>query len=132
MISLRINLIPQPKQRPRVARGRAYTPLATVRYEAAISRAASHLTPLEGALSMDVLFVFPRLKGTPKREVGRHVKATRPDLDNLLKALKDGLQGHAFNDDAQIAEVIASKVHAALDEPPHIELTLTHYTGESA
>lgn len=125
MISLRINLIPQPKQRPRVARGRAYTPKATAEYESAISEAASHLTPLEGPLSLEVVFVFPRLKATPKREAGRLLKATRPDLDNLLKALKDGLQGHAFNDDAQITDVIASKQYAALDEEAHIEVKVS-------
>ena len=132
MIKLTIDLEPKPKQRPKVGRRRAYTPAQTARYEAAINRAAAHLIPMEGALSLEVLVVFPRLRSTPKREAARQIKATRPDLDNLLKALKDGLQGRAYNDDAQIAEVTASKVHAALDERPHIELTLTHYTGESA
>ena len=124
MIKLQINLEPKPKQRPRVGKGRAYTPSQTARYEAAISQAAAHLVPMEGALELEAVFVFPRLKATPKHEPERALKATRPDLDNLLKALKDGLQGHAFNDDAQITQIKARKVYAALDEQPHIEVSI--------
>ena len=125
MIKLTIDLEPKPKQRPKVGRGRAYTPAQTARYEAAISRAAAHLVPMEGALELEAVFVFPRLKATPKSEPERALKATRPDLDNLLKALKDGLQGHAFNDDAQITQLTACKVYAALGERPHIEVSVT-------
>jgi Holliday junction resolvase RusA-like endonuclease len=124
MIKLQIDLEPKPKQRPKVGRGRAYTPAQTARYEAAISEAAAHLIPMEGALELEAVFVFPRLKATPKSEPERALKATRPDLDNLIKALKDGLQGHAFNDDAQITQLKARKVYAALGERPHIEVSV--------
>lgn len=135
MIKLQIDLEPKPKQRPKVGRGRAYTPPQTARYEAAISEAAAHLIPMEGALELEAVFVFPRLKATPKSEPERALKATRPDLDNLIKALKDGLQGHAFNDDAQITQLKARKVYAALGERPHIEVSVmsvdTNSTGHA-
>ena len=37
----------------------------------------------------------------------------RPDIDNLAKAVIDGLNGIAFNDDAQIADLhVTKKYHA--------------------
>ena len=87
---------------------------------------------MSGALSLDVTFVCSRPKRFSKRLVERQPKTTRPDVDNLTKALLDGLQGGVFNDDAQLVEVKARKVYAALNEEPCIELTLTHYNEETA
>ena len=50
----------------------------------------------------------------------------------ITKALLDGLQGSLFDDDAQLVEVRARKVYAALDELPCIELELLPYLGETA
>jgi Holliday junction resolvase RusA-like endonuclease len=127
MIHFTLNLKPQPKQRPRVTKtGRAYTPQATREFESAIKIMASeHISePLKGALSLEVLFVYPRLKSEPKGRTERKYKTTRPDLSNLVKSLEDGLEGVAFSDDAQICRTVSEKIHASIHEEAHIEVTL--------
>ena len=127
MIHFTLDLKPQPKQRPRVTKtGHAYTPQATREFERAVKTMVSaHISePLSGALSLEVLFVYPRLKSEPKRRPERKYKITRPDLSNLVKSLEDGLEGVAFTDDAQISRTVSEKIHAALHEEAHIEVTL--------
>jgi Holliday junction resolvase RusA-like endonuclease len=40
---------------------------------------------------------------------------SKPDIDNLVKAILDALNGVAFNDDSQIWEIQSSKIWT--DEP---------------
>ena len=124
-IYLYLPLKPQVKQRPRLGRGgTTYTPKATRTFQQQVKSMSSHLDPLDGALSMEVLFVYPRLKSTPKSKPSRRLKSSRPDLDNLIKAVTDGLQGTAFHDDGQIAQVTALKLYAGIDEEAHIEVSI--------
>ena len=121
-------LTPQSKQRVRVTRtGRSYTPHKTRRFEASIRALTSHLEPMSGALQMSVVFVCPRPKHISKRLPARQPKPTRPDLDNFTKALLDGLQGSCFADDAQLVQMSAVKVYAALNESPCIEIEIEPY-----
>lgn len=122
MVTLIIPLAPMPKARPRVVNGRAYTPAATAAYERSIKLAAAHLTPVEGPLAVSIAFIFPRLKSS--RSAAREIKSTRPDVDNLIKAVLDALNGLAFHDDGQVAQVAGSKWIAAADEEAHIEVTI--------
>lgn len=46
----------------------------------------------------------------------------RPDLDNMLKAITDGLNGVVYLDDALIVEITATKMYAA---EPLVAVTLT-------
>lgn len=126
-------LSPQSKQRARITRtGHSYTPKATAQFERAL-RLMTATHPLQqGALSLDVTFVCARPKRLTKSAPGRLPKTTRPDVDNYTKALLDGLQGSLFDDDAQLVEVRARKVYAALNELPCIELELLPYLGETA
>lgn len=127
MITLTLPLAPQPKERPRLGKaGRIYTPKATAEYEHAVRLCAAHLPSLEGALRLDAVFIFDRPKSLKSR--GRSPRTSRPDLDNLLKALCDGLQGALFADDAQVVEMHAAKVYAAEDEAAHIEVQITQIT----
>lgn len=64
---------------------------------------------IENAASMDMVFYLARPKSLSKKIV-HHVK--RPDLDNLVKAVKDGLSGVCFKDDSQINAITAQKMYA--------------------
>ncbi len=114
---------PVAKGRPRFARMgrgiRTYTPARTEAYEAAVriaARSAMGATPpLAGPLhvSVEAVMPIPVSWSKKKREAAAdgggvpHVK--RPDVDNLVKAVLDGLNGIAFMDDAQIVQLKAFK-----------------------
>lgn len=130
-MKITLPLAPQSKQRVRVTKaGRSYTPSATRRFEASVRALTSHLEQMQGALALSVVFVCSRPKSMARRKPGRQPKPTRPDLDNFTKALLDGLQGGCFVDDAQLVQVSALKVYAALGESPCIEINLEPYTEE--
>ena len=73
-----------------------------------------------GAIAMTINFAMPRPKSLPKK-VKHHIK--RPDLDNLIKAVKDALHGICFKDDSQIVSLIAEKHYA--EDQTGIMITIT-------
>ena len=88
--------------------------------------------PLTGPIHLDVIFVLPRPQRlTRKRRANPRVHHDKkPDLDNLLKALKDSLNKLAWHDDSQVCSCHAVKCYASADEPPHVELVVGPF-GES-
>lgn len=109
---------PEPKGRPRFTRsGCPYTPVKTKKWERDVAIQAKRFAPKEvftGALSLTLLFRLPRPKSLPKLTVW-HVK--KPDLDNLVKAVIDGLEGIIFKGDQQIFQLVAFKQYCEDDEP---------------
>lgn len=87
--------------------------------EAIVSAArdvVGHSPPLEGPVDLVVRFFLPRPVSAPRRVVD-HVK--KPDLDKLLRCLKDGLtRAGVYRDDAQVVTVRASKAFAAGIQDP--------------
>lgn len=67
---------------------------------------------LEGAVKMNLKFILERPKSLAKSVI-YHVK--RPDLDNLVKAIKDALRGICYKDDSQIVELAAEKIYTRKD-----------------
>jgi Holliday junction resolvase RusA-like endonuclease len=112
-----------------VAKGRArafirggkighHTPDKTARYENLVrlvaKQAIGAAKPLEGPISLRCTFWLsvPMSHSNKRRKAclngsERHCK--RPDIDNLLKSVKDGCNGVVWVDDCQVVEVIASK-----------------------
>ena len=82
--------------------------------------------PLNGPVRLEVLFVAPRPQRLLTR-AWRHVLVwheKKPDLDNLLKALKDALTGLAWRDDSQVCQCYCEKRYANHDEQPHATITV--------
>lgn len=106
---------PFAKQRPRMTRsGRAYTPAATVSYERTVGTIAlQHCPkPFTGPVRLTVKAVFPIPQSWSRKKREEHIwraHTQRPDFDNVLKAICDGLNAVAFADDAQIAECTVTK-----------------------
>lgn len=99
---------PFAKQRARVTRFGAYTPKETVSFERAVGQlAVEHFkTPLVGPvrLTVQATFVPPASWSAKKRAAAMgkfHIQ--KPDLDNIFKAVSDGLNRIAFADDSQVA-----------------------------
>ena len=107
---IQIPIRPRPKQRPRFA-GHAYTPSETREYENYIRSivkmrmACDGIEPFHEWCELELLFQYEM----PKRR--KLFCNKRPDIDNLLKAVFDALNGVLYRDDAIILKVSAKKAY---------------------
>jgi Holliday junction resolvase RusA-like endonuclease len=115
MITFTIPGKPFAKQRPRMCRtGRVFTPKETVSFEATVRDIAlQHFKePLTGPISITIKAFFEIPKSWSMKKQQAHMNMPhiqRPDLDNCVKAISDGLNRTAFVDDGQIFEIKAVK-----------------------
>lgn len=112
---------PVAKARPRFTRqGRTYTPKRTHDYESEVAMMAKAAMgssePLETPVTVCVYATFPIPQSYSKKRTEaclngseRHIK--RPDLDNCVKAITDGMNGIVYKDDSQIVNLHAKKVY---------------------
>lgn len=118
--NIEINARPIPKARPRLSKFAVYTPKKTTDYEKLIAyewkRRYKDLI-LKGAVKLDLLFCFKKAKSCKK-----DYHTQRPDIDNLEKAILDGLNKTAFVDDCQVVEMKSQKVFSDVDK---IVITVT-------
>ncbi|KVU48205.1 endodeoxyribonuclease RusA [Burkholderia ubonensis] len=116
---------PVAKGRPRFARHgahvRTFTPEATERYENLVkmaARAAMRDTqPYEGPVRLIVNIGLPiPTSWSQKRQdaaaAGAIGATKKPDADNVVKALKDGMNGVVYADDGQVVDLWISKCYA--------------------
>ena len=134
LIKLNIPVKPIPKARPRASYfggiARIYTPKRTKDVEqeiAQIARKRLPNEPLRSPVSISMVFCMPipkstSLKNRRKLEGTPHVKKTG-DIDNLIKTVLDALNGIAWEDDSQVFDVSAKKIHS---REPSIELSITY------
>ena len=115
---------PVPKGRPRFStRGKfpvAYTPEKTKNYESEVGMMAKAAMgasePLEGALEafIYVTFAVPASYSKKRTEAclsGQEKHTKKPDLDNVVKAVLDGMSDIVFLSDSQITSIYATKVY---------------------
>ena len=126
MVRLVIYGEPVAKGRPRATRtGRVYTPKRTADFEARVRAAVADIgvEALDGPLVVELDSVRAR----PGRlKAARHPDGLipcdkRPDVDNLAKAVLDGLDA-LWEDDAQVVELVARKWYAERDGEPRTEV----------
>lgn len=133
MITFTLPMRPKPKRRPRFGKGKAFTPRETQLFEREVAlRAGAELggETLLGPLELHLEFVFRRTRAAPKGE-GRAPRAVTPDLDNLTKAVMDGLTlARAWEDDRQVTRSTAEKWWGAKGEPDSITVSLGAHRGE--
>ena len=73
-----------------------------------------------GPIELSVLFVHRRPKSMRKNP-GRIPKTTRPDLDNLVKTVLDGITASKYwKDDSQVVSLHALDFYGDLNEDPHV------------
>lgn len=112
----------RPKGRPRLSFKdgvrRAWIPRANTDYQNVVRQAALQAlgpnAPLEGAVRVDVTMWRQPPARASKAELakmlsGQLVPISRPDIDNVLKAVSDALTGAVIRDDAQISDLIGRK-----------------------
>ena len=71
-----------------------------------------------------LVFVMPEVSNLPKRRVGRLPNNRKPDLDNLIKGVKDALKGITWDDDGRVFECNATKVYPAPGESPGVRVVI--------
>ncbi|MBS5952560.1 MAG: RusA family crossover junction endodeoxyribonuclease [Paraclostridium bifermentans] len=130
------------KERPKFStqNGRAFTPEQTKHYENWVKllyrTTVKHY--FEGNVKMSIVCYY----GITKKDINAIAKnniktkefkearakldgvirpTKKPDLDNVIKAIADSLNGIAYKDDAQIVEVVSKKFYS---ERPRVEVTI--------
>jgi len=80
---------------------------------------------------VDAIFIFPPLKSFNKKmkqhidNGGYIIKSTKPDLDNLEKAINDALEGIVFLNDSQVCKVRKLKYYG---NTPQVRIRVTEVT----
>ena len=120
----------QGKARPRFSHrsGTVYTPGKTKSYERQIAEAykAQYGFPHEGAVMVTIEAVFPIPKSwtrAKKAEAAAGKLAPgKPDIDNILKVVLDGLNGIAYKDDKQVTMTQCKKFYTATNSLPGLRV----------
>lgn len=85
--------------------------------------------PWTGGIMFRAQFVFPPPSSFSKKKLEemrggkRFFKTTKPDIDNIIKACTDPMQGRVFINDSQICNLFAEKVYG---EVPKTVVSLKH------
>ncbi len=123
---------PRGKGRPRFSKtGHTYTDSETKAYENKITayyrkaHGASKV-PDTAFVSVDVVAYLPIPKSATQAQLagmeGKTILPSRkPDVDNILKAVLDALNGVAYKDDARVHRTSCAKFYAA---EPRLEVTI--------
>ena len=115
--------VPVAKGRPRVTtrggRPCAYTPAKTVAYEGMVALAGQEAMdgqePFDGPLRVEIVATFPiPASWSPKKKAAALWHVGRPDGDNILKAIGDGLNGVVWRDDSILASTEVAKRYGAV------------------
>lgn len=125
--TMTVNTTPVPKGRPRFYGGHAVTPEKTRRYEKLIRDSWTYGIVQGDALKISMAFAFPPPTSLSKRKQDAMIymlRTKKPDLDNLVKAVLDALNGVAFDDDSKVAEIFAQKLYAP---EPYVEVKISSY-----
>lgn len=121
---------PRGKGRPRFRRAgnfvQTYTPAETASYEnlIALEYQAAGGKLLDGPVDVVVFASFTPPKSTSKKNreamlAGEILPNCKPDADNILKAVLDGLNGVAYKDDTQVAHAQVSRYYR---DTAHLEV----------
>ena len=118
---------PTGKGRPRFGNGRTFTDGATVRAESDVLACwqAAGEPRLDGPVALRVALIVERPKGhfrsdgvSLSAEGARHLLPDnqKPDVDNALKLVMDGLNRRAWRDDVQVVDVYVTRSWGARAE----------------
>lgn len=105
-----VRIVAVPKGRPRLGRNGVYTPKKTASFEkefgwlVKVEMQQQALRMVQPPRRLAIVFTF-FLKN----------KRRRPDVDNLIKAASDALNGILFKDDSQIFKITGTKAYAPID-----------------
>lgn len=125
IIRFTLPIEPRAKQRPRINKyGGVMTPIETRRFEATVkllSKRYAPMTPHDGPVKLEIKCIFKLpLRGRSPNSA----HTSRPDGDNLLKALCDAFNGLFYSDDCQCFDKRISKYYAFTGEKSRIDVMI--------
>lgn len=140
VISFVVPGTPVGKGRPKVStRGgrfaRMYTPEKTASYEGLIALAAQQAMagrpPITGPADVTIKMVLPIPASWSKKKqaaalAGQVFPTKKPDADNVVKALFDGMNGVVWQDDVQACDLRVVKRYG---ETPGVAVTVAEIEG---
>ena len=122
------------KARPVVTRHGTFTPKETRDYEVAVAKAFSEglfhayapgAWPMDGTCEVFIAAHYPVPKSWSRKKkllaYAGGIAPGKPDIDNVVKLILDGLNGVAFNDDRQVTKLAAEK-HFSATEGGHVDV----------
>lgn len=124
-ITFTIDHVPVAKGRARSTRsGHHYTPQKTRDFEALVRDVVKWecadrniLEPSLDPIAIEINFMFKIPKSWPKKKADNaKLHTSKPDLDNLEKAICDAMNGIVYKDDSQICMKQTKKVWGEKDE----------------
>lgn len=111
-----------------------HTPEKTVAYEnwvkqCALDSVSVGFVPTDKPIIANVTMYYQKPKSGSKvvqsgRDLGTIRPTVKPDIDNVLKAIFDSLNGILYKDDTQIVEVTASKFYSDI---PRVEVEFIYF-----
>lgn len=123
-ISFKVEAEPKGKGRPRfnTRTGKAFTPKDTITYENKVRAAVvkemqeRDQVMLEGNIIAKIVCFYSIPKSASKKDKANmllgNIRPSKNDLDNVAKAILDGLNNVAYKDDRQVVELHISKFYA--------------------
>ena len=131
VITFEIPGTPVAKQSEQMANGHMFTKPKSRNYQALVVECAAKVaptTPIEGAVQLQVIALFPRTKGLLQqyKRTGEYKHGTeripfiqRPDFDNVSKPICDGItQAGVWHDDKQVYEANIEMWYCGIGEKP--------------
>jgi Holliday junction resolvase RusA-like endonuclease len=125
--------IAQPRHRVGVFRGHARTYLPASHpvnaFKALVQLKAAEVMKgamMDGPVRMELAYFFPRPASMTKKRGNNQLVACvkKPDCDNLAKSVADALNGIAYKDDAQIAELYVRKLICSPETRVGVSITI--------
>lgn len=131
---------PVGKGRPKVStRGgkfaKMYTPEKTANYENLVALAAEQAMDgrplLSGPVEVQMAILLPIPASWSKKKqaaaiAGQVYPTKKPDADNVVKAIFDGINGVVWNDDVQACDIVVRKRYA---ETPGVQVLVKPIDG---
>ncbi len=134
MITFTVPGQPVAKGRPKVSTAggfaRLYTPEKTVSYEGLVAHSAAvamgGMKPMDGpvAIRLDIVMQVPASWSAKKQlqaVAGQIRPTTKPDADNVIKAIFDGMNGVVWRDDVQVVDFSGRKRYG---DTPGVKVTV--------
>jgi Holliday junction resolvase RusA-like endonuclease len=90
--------------------------------------------PIPSAVAIALTFIMPRPKShygtdknsaTLKESARQQQHISKPDLDKLIRCVKDALTSIVWNDDSQVTEVTASKIYESASRGTGVHIQIS-------